>query len=164
MEKAVAMYVMAAQAGEDRAQTNLGSMYRQGNGVEKNPAEALKWYMMAGAKNVVAANIVGEMYAAGEGVKRDDKAAVEWFYGAAERGFAAAQNNLAAMYAKGRGLKRDPAQAYKWYSLAANTAVVIDAKTAAQGRADMAKKLKPEQIAALDQEVTAWRPYDGKAP
>ena len=40
-------YLKAAKQGDAEAQYNLGVCYRNGYGVEKNPAEAVKWLRKA---------------------------------------------------------------------------------------------------------------------
>ena len=47
----------------------MGEMYRKGLGVDKNPAEAVKWYQKAAPSNAQAAHELAQMYAAGEGIK-----------------------------------------------------------------------------------------------
>lgn len=59
------------------------------------------------------------MYLQGRGVKRDYVQAFQLFRSAAERGYAAAQNNLALMYANGQAVARDFVWAYAWLDLAA---------------------------------------------
>jgi TPR repeat protein len=55
---------------------------------------------------------------------------------AAEQGDAEAQNNLGLMYYEGEGVSQDYMEAAKWYRLAAE-----------QVKADLAKKMTPEQVA-----------------
>jgi TPR repeat protein len=59
------------------------------------------------------------MYDHGHGVPEDDAEAVRWYRRSANRGFAAAQHNLAVMYAEGSGVPEDDAEAVRWYLLAA---------------------------------------------
>ena len=64
---------------------SLGKIYREGDGVEKDAAEALKWYsLLAKEGDGEAQFIVGEMYLAGEGTEADRDAAINWFRLAAE--------------------------------------------------------------------------------
>ena len=59
------------------------------------------------------------MYLQGRGVQHDFAQAFQLFRRAAERGYAAAQNNLGLMYANGHGVGRDYVWAYAWLDLAA---------------------------------------------
>ena len=109
-----------AEAGESGAQYNLGVMYANGEGVEQDDAEAVKWYRCAveqGNTNAYAS--LGWMYDNGLGVVQDYTEAVKWYHRAAEQGHAVAQNNLGVMYANGEGVDQDDAEAAKWYRLAA---------------------------------------------
>lgn len=46
--------------------------------------------------------------------------AFQWYQGAAERGYAGAQNSIGVMYARGEGVKEDCAIAARWFQLAAS--------------------------------------------
>jgi uncharacterized protein len=59
------------------------------------------------------------MFDNGQGVPQDYATAVIWYRKAAERGHAAAQNNLGAMYAQGQGVPQDYVTAESWYLKAA---------------------------------------------
>ena len=62
----------------DRA--NLGVRYANGQGVEQNDAEAVKWYRLAAKQNHVEAQLVlGYRYQRGEGVPRDYVLSYMWF-------------------------------------------------------------------------------------
>ncbi|MFT5446561.1 MAG: hypothetical protein ACI9DC_001730 [Gammaproteobacteria bacterium] len=67
-----------AEAGNAYAQTSLGNMYANGNGVPEDDAEAVKWYRLAAAQgNADAQTNLGVMYDKGQGVPEDDAEAVE---------------------------------------------------------------------------------------
>ena len=105
-----------AESGNARAQYNLAMMYANGYGVERDYAEAVKWYRKSAEQGVATAqNNLAGMYANGYGVERDYAEAVKWYRKSAEQGVATAQNNLAGMYANGYGVERDYAEAVKWY-------------------------------------------------
>ena len=80
-------------------------MYARGEGVERNPAEALFG--------------LGVMHDEGHGMAEDDAEAVRLYRAAAERGLAKAQHNLGAMYVAGEGAPRDWIEAFAWFDLAA---------------------------------------------
>ena len=76
-----------AVKGDAEAQRNLGYLYATGNGMPKDPAEAVKWYRMAAEQgNAAAQSNLGVMYANGNVVAKDQMEAVKWFRKAAERG------------------------------------------------------------------------------
>ncbi len=109
-----------AQQGDAPAQTILGLMYFNGQGVAKNDATAVTWYRRAAEQGYAGAqNNLGLMYFNGRGVAKNDATALAWFIKAAEQGDASAQNNLGFMYEEGRGVTKDEARAVAWYRKAA---------------------------------------------
>lgn len=50
-ETAVRLATTAAEAGEAEAMVSLGRAYEVGSGVERDPVEALKWYLLASSRN-----------------------------------------------------------------------------------------------------------------
>ncbi len=62
-------------------------MYSQGEGLEKNQAEAVRWFhRSANQGNTDAQCNLALVYGLGEGVKLDQIEALKWMYLAAERG------------------------------------------------------------------------------
>ena len=111
---------VAAEQGDAEAQFNLGVMYDTGEGIPKNPAEAVRWYRMAAEQGDAKAQFyLGVMYHTGEGVPENDAEAVRWYRMAAEQGDADAQYNLGLMYDTGEGVPEAYVQAYAWYNIAA---------------------------------------------
>lgn len=69
-----------AQAGDVDAQSALGFMYYNGQGVQPDFPQAFVWYRRAAAQgSALAQNNLALMYANGNGVKRDDVRALMWF-------------------------------------------------------------------------------------
>ena len=69
-----------AEAGDPAAQYNLGGMYRSGEGVPKDAAEAVKWYRKAADQGHAPAQLhLAHMYAKGEGVPKDEAEAYAWY-------------------------------------------------------------------------------------
>jgi uncharacterized protein len=91
---ALKCFQSAASQGDDRAQYNLGQMYRQGQGASQDYAEAAKWYRLAAQQGHVDAQInLGLMYAKGQGVLLDTVRAHMWFDLATVDGNASATKN-----------------------------------------------------------------------
>jgi len=110
----------AADAGDVEAQRNLGLMYVEGRGAQRNDGEALRLFRLAGEQgDAQAQHHVGWMLKKGSGASKDHDEAVRWFRRAAEKGFAAAQICLALAYEQGRGVRKDDAQAVRWLRQAA---------------------------------------------
>ncbi|MHC5060354.1 MAG: secretin N-terminal domain-containing protein [Planctomycetota bacterium] len=110
----------AAEQEYAEAQYNLGVMYSNGQGVEQDYKEAVKWYRKAAEQEYAEAQYdLGVMYDNGQGVEQDYKEAVKWYRKAAEQGHAEAQYNLGVMYDNGQGVEQDYKEAVKWYRKAA---------------------------------------------
>ena len=76
-----------AEQGDATAQYNLGSMYRTGEGVPENDAEAVKWYRLAAEQgDATAQSNLGIMYDTGEGVPQNNVRAYVWWSVAAAQG------------------------------------------------------------------------------
>ena len=74
---------------------NLGECYYNGEGVNKDAAEAVKWYREAAKQgNAVAQYRLGYFYLNGLGVNKDAAEAVKWYREAAEQGFKLAEEAL----------------------------------------------------------------------
>ena len=114
-------YKAKAENGDPSAQSSLGYCYAKGEGVEKNPVEAVKWYRKAADQNdTFAQAALGSSYTKGEGIEKDLVEAVKWYRKAADQNNAFAQVNLGVRYAKGEGVKQDFVEAVKWYRRAAD--------------------------------------------
>jgi len=119
-ETALREFQANAEAGDRRAQYNLGVMLLKGNGVQKDINAALKWHRRSAKQGYAAAQHgLGVMYYRGDGVAQDQGEAADWFRKAAEQGFAQAELNLGVMYFAGQGLPKDAAEVVKWITLAA---------------------------------------------
>lgn len=101
-------------------EAQLGAMYLNGEGVEQNYGEALRYLTRAaGAGDVIAQANLGYMYAMGEGVEQDYNKANEWYTKAAMQGYALAQHSMGAAYERGEGVEKDLYKAVEWYKKAA---------------------------------------------
>ena len=111
-----------AVRGDAVAQSYLGTMHEQGNGVEQDAAKAFHWFEMAAQQAEPFADYrLGMHYASGEVVEQDLGKAIVHFTRAAENGkFRDAQFNLGLIHEDGRGTPRDLEAAKKWYMLAAD--------------------------------------------
>jgi TPR repeat protein len=109
-----------AEDGDVAAMRNLGQMYRLGQGVERDPAEAARWYRRAAdiGFDRAQANLAA-LYLSGEGVDRDPARAAYWFEMAARQGHVISMYNLGLMYETGMGLPHDLPRALGWLNLAA---------------------------------------------
>src|SRR5579862_7590452 len=70
--KAAEWYQKAAHAGNISAQNNMGWLYEEGKGVERDYGKAADWYPMAAhAGDLSAQNVLGWLYEEGKGVEQD---------------------------------------------------------------------------------------------
>ncbi len=68
-----------AEAGYVEAQTNLALIYREGQGVPRDNAEAFKWYLRAANQGTADAQLAaGLMYTEDIGVPKDNVQAYKW--------------------------------------------------------------------------------------
>lgn len=88
----------AAELGYAAAQTNLGSMYVNGQGVPQDYNKAIAWYRKAAEQGFATAQYnLGVIYEKGQGVPQNIWQAIEWYRKAAEQGLAPAQSRLAQL-------------------------------------------------------------------
>lgn len=113
-----------ANAGDARAQFDIGFMHAHGWGVHANPADAIAWYRKAADQGLqIAQHFLGMAYLNGEGVQAEDTEAARWFARAAAQGFPQAQYMLGLMTADGRGVPKDLVQGYAFMVIAGRAGV-----------------------------------------
>jgi serine/threonine protein kinase/TPR repeat protein len=109
-----------ASDGIPMAHYLYGRAYGTGRGVQRDPAQAAKWYRLAAQKgNAAGMSALGVVLELGVAVEKDYVEAVKWHRMAADRGYGLGYANLGWMYAEGRGVKRDDAEALRLFRLAA---------------------------------------------
>ena len=78
-DEATAVRTLAEQ-GDAQAQFALGTMYRDGQGVALDYAEALRWWRKAAELGAIDAQFaLGNMYAGGSGIAQDNILAYMWY-------------------------------------------------------------------------------------
>ena len=96
--EAIKWYRKAADQGDVVAESNLGFMFENGNGVAKDDVEALKWYQKAAAQGeAVAQYNLGARYEAGHGVPKDEVESYKWYLLAGAQGNVTAKKNSSAL-------------------------------------------------------------------
>jgi hypothetical protein len=92
-------YLKAAKQGNAYAQNDIGVLFKNGFGVEKDYAQAMLWYLKASEQgNDAAQGNIGALYFNGQGVPQDKETAKEWFLKAASQGDESAKNWLKDEY------------------------------------------------------------------
>ena len=103
-----------AEQGDARAQSRLGNMYRYGEGVPQDDAEAVRWYRLAAEQGYASAQTrLGVMHFEGRGVMQDFAEAARWYRRAADQGEVHAQFFLGGLYTTGRGVPQDDGETLK---------------------------------------------------
>jgi len=157
-QTALKKFLPLADQGDAGAQTYLGVMYAEGQGVPQDYVEAQKWYRRAADQGHTRAQTnLGSMYGKGLGVPQDDAEALKWYRRAADQGFAAAQANLGVMNYEGKGEPKDYVLAYMWLILAARQ----DANFV-EARDIIAEKLTPDQLAEAQRLAREWKAKSAK--
>ena len=90
----IPLYRKAADNSHVRAQLELGNIYREGQIVQKNAAEAIKWYRLAAEQGYDKAQANLGMMLYQRGTPQDKADGVKWLQQAARNGNAGAQNTL----------------------------------------------------------------------
>ena len=133
-----------AEAGDAVAQSKLGNRYENGDGVQKDSAEAAKWYRKSAEQGNAGAQFqLGYMYAKGNGVLKNSTEAAKWYRKSAEQGDAGAQVFLSGCYYVGEGVPKDIVSAHAW----ANNASANGDERGKIIIGMMESMLTPEQIA-----------------
>lgn len=143
-----------ADKGNPEAQFAIGRMHAWGHGVKKDNTEAIFWFRMAARQGHREAQaILAKRYISGKrGVPQDHVLAAKWYRKAAKQRHVEAQYGLGELYAQGRGMPRDYVAAHLWFNLAAANGH----KDAANQRAIVSQKLKPEEIAKAQKLARNW--------
>jgi TPR repeat protein len=107
----------AADAGDWKAARTLGYSYMRGTGgVQRDEAEAIKWFRKGAEKNdAYSMAWLGTAYHCGLGVEQDDAQAAAWYQKAAAGGNAFAMGQIGVWYMDGsNGLAKNEEQGAKW--------------------------------------------------
>ncbi len=113
--KAAAWCRWAAEEGDAKAQSKLGSRYAGGWGVRRDHAEAVVWYCRAAEQGDASAQFcLGNMYARGQGVTRDYTLAYMWLALAKTNGHrnAVAKHLTPSQIAEAQRLAREWSEAH----------------------------------------------------
>ena len=114
------LWLPLAEAGNAEAQTMLGIIYEEGQGVSQDYAAAVTWYRRAADQQHPDAQFyLACMHDCGKGVPIDPAAAANWLTKAADQGHTDAQFSLGVMYEDGIGVSQDHQAAVGWYRKAA---------------------------------------------
>ena len=148
-----------AEKGNADAQLILGKMYWMGQGVLKDPEQAMKLFKASALQgNADAQFFLGSIYLLPH---TDIAEGIKWLRLSAEQGNQDAQWMLGKAYLQGdKALPRDPVQAEMWLWLAAKDNLEFYEK----GLLAAEREMTPEQIACGKARAAAWKPKHGLRP
>ena len=120
-EEAFVAYERLAHEGDADAQTSLGYMYQQSQGVAKDEKKAIEWYEKAiEQEQPYALFNLGLMYAnSSQYIAQDIEKAHALFLRSAVAGVDLAQYEVALMFEQGAGCTQNYSEAAYWYEEAA---------------------------------------------
>jgi TPR repeat protein len=148
-EKAFELLSPLAEEGNAEAQTCLGALYVNGQGVEKDDTKGLSWIMKAARQGYDQARLrafsihlelanqgdasalynLGYMCLHGWGGKQDTDVCIGWLESAAKKGHDHSAKVLSGIYAEGKfGITPDEEKASYWSNLASASDAGIDGK------------------------------------
>ena len=111
----------AAEAGLVHAQYELGKIYRDGRGVEKDALLAAAWLTRAAEQGSDAASYAlgALLLTGGEGLAKDILSALNWLRRSAEDGNQYAQYRLGRLLLRGEDVPREIEEAVRWLTASA---------------------------------------------
>lgn len=152
-------YSKAAEQGNPGAESELGLLYENGQGVPQNYATAAQWLRKAADQGIAEAQgNLATMYENGLGVSQNYGRAAQWLRKAADQGVALAQYNLGVLYGKGQGVPQNYIEAYQWLELAkagskAGSGTYNDAD---HNMRVLAARMTASQIAQAQDKASKW--------
>ena len=150
-----------AELGDPDAQFTLGERLLNGEGMAREPVDAVRWLEKAAEKGHADAHFrLGKLYHDGEVMPRDYARSFRHYTEAARRGIPEAQHNLGAMLVSARGVKRDFVEGLAWFIVATKSGAVSSAEQ--QTRDRLAKR--PDMIAQAEERAKALWEQLARAP
>ena len=117
-EDAIAIWLPLASGGDPSAQFNIGVMYANGLGVDRDMAAAMDWWTRAArqlhvrsAHNLALAMLSGEPKTNGAAVEPDYPGILRYLKIGADAGYPNSEYTLAKLYEEGVGVEKDQRRA-----------------------------------------------------
>ena len=143
-----------AEQGHLDAQSGLGVMYLEGQGVASDPVKAAKWLKSSASEgNASAQSLLADMYLQGNGVSRNIAEAAKWRQRAADQGIKMDQYYLGVMFMTGMGVPQDNVRAYKWLSLAKQNDPILSTSFLEA----VSTQMSPAEISEAERLVREWK-------
>ncbi|HMN42297.1 MAG TPA: outer membrane protein assembly factor BamD [Phycisphaerales bacterium] len=162
--RALALYRLAADAGDLEAMFSLGIALSEGRGTPggvKNMPEAVRRWTTAASSGYAPAQFqMGLCRQNGmDGTPPDHTAAFAWFQRAATQGHVASEANVGRAYLKAEGVPKDAQQAYMWSWLALENGAALAKRTCDAA----ARELSESQIADAKHAAAEFTPHPERA-
>lgn len=142
-----------AERGDVSAQALTGLMYEQGQGVQKDISEAIRWYSLAAKQgSSLAQTQLGKLYLNGESVPQNYKVAVNYFLLAAEQAYPSGIIGLGSAYFMGWGVPTDLVRSYMWFNLAMMFSSQAEKNGLDQDDIKMMRKLREGLVAVMSRD------------
>jgi hypothetical protein len=163
----------AAEAGSFVAQMFLGAAYLSGNGLEKNPSFAAKYFLQVAQRQSVDGTLqssqalaqywLAMLYEQGKGIDKSHEKAMQFLQLAARNGNQSAQFDLGTLYNDGTGgMDMDKVHACQLFEKAADQGHIIASHNAGychqlglDGKKDLDKAIHYYQISAERGDATS---------
>lgn len=144
-----------AEQGIPEAEVLLGKMRAKGQGLPRDPAQALKWFQAAADQGSADGQFqLGSAYLNGAVGVKDSAQGLKWLKLAAARGNTNAQLFLGLAYRNLPDVPRDYVEAYMWFQLAAQNGDPL----APRQRDDLQQLMTREQVDQARARAAAWKP------
>lgn len=151
-DKAFEELLPLAEQGHGSAQSMIGVMYYNGEGVTQDYNAAMVWLNLAANQGYSLAQYnLAVMYDNGQGTDQDFNLAFKWYGHAARQGHGVAQFNLGSMYGNGDGVEQDMSRAYMWLHIAG----MHGNRQAVEQRKELENSMSAEQIAVARKMTSA---------
>lgn len=119
--RAFEFFLKAAENGDAWGMYNVGTAYRDGEGVQASNDKAFYWIKKAAHNGIVDAMFeTGKMYYRGEGVTKDAVQSFSWCKKAADSDHVWAMNWVGHFYNDGEGVIQNYSEAVFWHKKAAD--------------------------------------------
>ncbi|MCB1510699.1 MAG: trypsin-like peptidase domain-containing protein [Hyphomicrobiaceae bacterium] len=140
----------------------LGLLYKHGDGVARNPKQAMAFFLAAADMGYPRAYLeIASLYASGLGTPQNATKAAEWHRKGATAGDGEAQLNLGISLLNGHGSAPSPTEALFWLLLARDRVIEGERRELADRSISAAEAaLQPEQVAKIKNDTFLWKPAD----
>lgn len=120
-QDALDCFRLNAQWGDFFAQDQMGNMYQQGWGVDRNHVDAFSWHRLSAKQGDPEGQYhLGMQYLNGEGVLKDEKKAFKYFQLSADQGHADAQYQVGVFCQEGKHVAQNSQKAITYLTRSAN--------------------------------------------